>query len=177
MRLTLSSALAATTLTATLAATVAASTAFATSLAATATLAARAILLGVIFGSLAQFFGNGNLEYLTLYKLLDGCKARLVVIADKGDGTAFGACTCRTADAVYVVFAVTGHIVVDDKAYIVNVNTARHDISSYEDIDTSALELTHDLVALGLVKVAMHLAHVELHTAESGSDLLDLELR
>ena len=76
MRLTWSSVLAATTLTATLAATVAASTAFATSLAATATLAARAILLGVIFGGLAQFFGTGNLEHLTLYKLLDGCKAR-----------------------------------------------------------------------------------------------------
>ena len=78
--------------------------------------------LGVIFGSLAQFLRKGELVNFSSDELFNGCEAGLVVDGYEGDGATLGSSTGGTSDAVYIVLAVARSIVVDDKAYVVDVD-------------------------------------------------------
>ena len=145
---------------------------FATALAATVTsltmtaTSLSSAFLGIVFRCFAQFLWHREFEHFTFDKLLNGSKARLVVHRDESDGTPLGTGTSRAADTVHIVLTIAGNVVVDDKANVVDVDATRHDVGSHEDIDTTALELVHHHIALCLVEIAVHLAHIELHTLE-----------
>ena len=135
-----------------------------------------AILLGIVFGTLAYLCWEGELEYFATDELLDGGKARLIIDCHKGDGTAIGSSAGSTADTMHIVFAIVWCIVIDDEAYVIDVDATRHDIGGYEDVYAPAFELAHHHIALRLVEVAVHLAYIELHALEGCGYLLDLEL-
>ena len=91
---------------------------------AAASLALIACFLGVIFRGFAQFLGKRKFVYLFADEIFDGCEARLVVDGNEGDGAAFGTCASGTADTVYIIFTIVRRIVVDDEAYVVDVDAA-----------------------------------------------------
>lgn len=107
-----------------------------------------AILLGIVFGTLAYLCWEGELEYFATDELLDGGKARLVIDRNESDGTPVGSGTGSAPYAVHIVLTIARSIVVDDKADVVNVNTARHNVGGYKDVDAATLELAHHDVAL-----------------------------
>ena len=53
-----------------------------------------------------------------------------------------------TADAVHVVFRVVGNVEIDNQLDVVDIDTARDDVSGDEDVYTSVLELFHHLFTL-----------------------------
>ena len=79
--------------------------------------------LGFVFRSFAEFGGKGDFIDVFAQEALYLAELGLVIKADKGDGTAFGAGAGGTADAMHIVFRVVGDVKVDDKVYVINVNT------------------------------------------------------
>ena len=126
-----------------------------------------------VLGSFAYAFGQGNLLYLLAQEVLDGLETVDVGIADEGDGFAVTVGTGGTTNAVYIVLAVAGDIVVDDKADIVDVDTAGNDVGSYKHIGLTCLEAVHGFIALGLREVRVHLVAVDVHGLELAGYLFD----
>ena len=67
---------------------------------------------------------------------------------------------------MYIVFSIVGNVVVDDHQDVVDIYTASHDVSSYQYVDLSSLELVHHLVALSLREVAVHGGTVDIHVLQ-----------
>ena len=86
--------------------------------------------------------------YLAADELLDGGEACLVIDGHEGDGTAIGTGAGGAPYAVYVVLGVVRSVIVDDEAYVVDVDAARYDVGGHEDVDAPALEFAHHHVAL-----------------------------
>ena len=99
-----------------------------------------------------------------------------VVLVDKRDANAIPVGTCRAANAVDIVLGIVRNVKVDDHCYVVNVNTARHDIGSHEHIYLAALELEHYVIPLGLLKVGVHFPTVDFHLLQGLVYLLHLHL-
>ena len=129
-----------------------------------------------IFGCLSDVLGQGHLLHRLLQEFLYLLEVVLVLLADQRDGHAVAVGTGRTADTVDVVLGVAGHVEVDDHRDVVDVDAAGDDVGGDDDVELAALELEHHLVALGLVEVGVHLAAVDLHALQRGSDLLHLLL-
>ena len=66
------------------------------------------------------------------------------------------------------------YIIVDDHCDIVDINTTCNDVCSNQYIYLSALELKHNVIALFLIEVGMHLTTVDVHTIERSCNLLYL---
>ena len=67
------------------------------------------------------------------------------------------------------------NIVIDDHLNIIDVDSARHNVGSYENIILSALELEHHIVAFSLFQVAVHGSAVYSNLLEGSCELLHLE--
>ena len=76
-----------------------------------------------------------------------------------------------------IVLFVVGHIVVDDKLDVVNVDSACHDVGGHKDVQLAHLEAVHHVVALFLQQVAVHGFGVEAFVLEGDGHVLDLHLR
>ena len=93
--------------------------------------------------SFAQFCRHGNLIDVALEEILDALECVLLLLADKGDGHSVVVGTGCTSDAVYVVFTVMGHVVVDYQADIIDVNaTGISPTFSFIDFKARATSLT-----------------------------------
>jgi hypothetical protein len=79
-----------------------------------------------------------------------------VIGSDEVDGHALASETSTTTDAMDVVLAVGGQVVVDDKGHLLDIDTTGKEISGDEDTGRSGTELLHDDVTLCLVHVAVH---------------------
>ena len=77
---------------------------------------------------------------------------------------------------MYIVLGVVGDVIVDHHADVVDIDTARHDVGGDEQIDIARLKVLHDLFALLLRQVRVHLLDADVETGERGCELLDLEL-
>ena len=95
-----------------------------------------------------------------------------VVFIDQRDGNTVAVSACRTADAMDIVFGIVGNVVVDHHGDVVDVNAACQDVRSHQDVDLSALELEHHIVALCLIKIRVHLTAVDMQTGECLVDVL-----
>ena len=84
----------------------------------------------------------------------------LLGFTNKSDGTSVVVGAGRTSDAVYVVLAIMRHVVVDDQADVVDVDTTGHDVGSHQNVDAAVAELVHDFLTLTLFQVGVHFAHV-----------------
>jgi hypothetical protein len=76
--------------------------------------------------------------------------------SDEGVGDAFAAHAAGAADAMDVVVAEAGDVVVDDVGNARNVDAAADDVGGDEDFDPAAAEVGHHAIAAALVHVAMH---------------------
>ena len=139
-----------------------------------ATAVLRLRVADVHLGSLAETFGQGVALNLLLQETFYLLEIALVVGGDKRDGASVAFGTCRSSDAVHVVFGVARHVVVDDHGDVVDVDAAREDVGGHEHIDLSALETIHHLVALCLLKVAVHFSGIDAEAHEGLRDLLHL---
>ena len=101
----------------------------------------------------------------------------LLFLGDESDSQTLPVCPSgSTPDTVYIVLGIVGNIVVDDYAYIVDVDPSRYDVSGHEYIHIAVFEVAHHLFALGLLQIGVHIGHIETHLAESGSQLTHFEL-
>ena len=103
--------------------------------------AARAFASRSIFRCGTKLFRDLRLGYCCSDELFDGVEFILFFFADKGISHPICLGPGRTADAVYIVFPVIGHVVVDHQIDAVDVDAAAKDICSYQDLETSAAEL------------------------------------
>ena len=107
----------------------------------------------VIVGCFAQSFRQCHLFNLTVEKLLNLLETVYFLVAYESDGNTIALGTCSTSDAVNIVFGIVRHVEVDDHCYVVDVDATCNDVSSYEYVDLSGLELIEYFVALSLLKV------------------------
>ena len=96
-----------------------------------------------------------------------------VLVGDKSDGCAVVLGSGCTADAMDIVFGIARDVVVDDKRYIVHVDSAGHNIGSNKDLNLAVTEIEHHGFAVFLVKVGVHLSGIEAFVAQSVSQLFD----
>ena len=129
-----------------------------------------------VLRSLATTLGQWILLDVLAEELLDLMEGIHIVFVDQGDGNAVAVGTRRTSDAVNIVFGIVRNVVVDHHCDVVDVDTTGQDVRSHQDIDLSALELEHHIVALGLFKVGVHLTAVDVQSGESLVDVLHLLL-
>ena len=102
--------------------------------------------------------GNVHGHFLDLgaVELLDLTHHADIIGGDKVDGNALSAETTTTANAVDVVFAVGGEIVVDDQRNLLDIDTTGQEVSGNQDTRGSRAELLHDQITLSLVHVTVH---------------------
>merc|ERR1719473_1246971 len=99
---------------------------------------------------------HGHLIDSGVVERLDFSEGANIFVGDQVDGNSLSAETTRTADAVNVVFAVSGHVVVDDQGNLLHVNTTGEKIGSDEDTAGSGSELSHDKLTLGALHLSVH---------------------
>ena len=81
------------------------------------------LLCGSIHRPFAYPFGHLALGNIITQERFDAMELALLLLRNKGNGRALGLGPGRTAYAVDVILGVVGHVVVDDKAYLVNIDT------------------------------------------------------
>ena len=117
-------------------------------------------------GSVFRTFSTALWERVLLDILVEEflylVEGKHVILIDQGDCHTIAVSTCRTADAVHIVLGIVRHVVVDDHGNIIDINATGHDIRGNEHVNLTALKLEHDIVALGLFKVRVHLTAVDL---------------
>ena len=128
-----------------------------------------------VFRTFAASLRERHLVYHLLQELLYLLEPVLVFFAHEGDGSTIAVGTGCTADAVNVIFCIVRNIVIDDHLNIIDVDSARHNVGSYENIILSALELEHHIIALSLFQVAVHGSAVYSNLLEGSCELLHLE--
>ena len=85
-----------------------------------------------------------------------------VIFVDKGDSDTVSVSTGSTTYAVNIILCIVWNIVIDNHRNVINIYSARNNISSNKNINLSALEFIHHFVALCLVKVRVHFPTVNL---------------
>ena len=128
-----------------------------------------------VFRTFAASLRERHLVYHLLQEFLYLLEPVLVFFAYEGDGSTIAVGTGCTADAVNVIFCIVRNIVIDDHLNIIDVDSARHNVGSYENIILSALELEHHIIALSLFQVAVHGSAVYSNLLERSCELLHLE--
>lgn len=98
----------------------------------TASPAAFATRSGTIFGRRPELRGHLCLGHGLAQQLFDATKLVLLFFADKGDGHTVGLGTCGPADAMDIVFAIIGDVVIDHHLDIVDIDTPGKNIGSNE---------------------------------------------
>ena len=68
--------------------------------------------------------------------------------------------TGGTSDTMHIVFTIMRNIKVYHQTNIININPPGHNISCYQNIDSTRLKFMHDKLSLGLFKVRVHLPNI-----------------
>ena len=105
----------------------------------------------LVFGCFTQLFGNRYLIDVPIQEFFDILKVPLLLFGNEGDGYAVIIGTRRTSDAVHIIFTVVWNVIVYHQTDVIDINTSRNDICSYQDIDTSSLKFVHHFFALCLL--------------------------
>lgn len=99
---------------------------------------------------------HGHLLDLRAVELLNLAHHADVVSGNEVDGNTLTAETATTTDAVDVVLAVGGEIVVDDQGNLLDVDATGKEISGDQDTRRTRAEFLHNQVTLSLVHVTVH---------------------
>ena len=89
-------------------------------------------------------------------------ESKHIFFVDKGDSDTVSVSTGSTTYAVNIILSIVWNIVIDNHRNVINIYSARNNISSNKNINLSALEFIHHFVALCLVKVRVHFSTVNL---------------
>jgi hypothetical protein len=117
---------------------------------------------------------HGHLLNLCAVELLNLAHHADIVGGDEVDGHALTSETSTTTDAMDVVLAVGGQVVVDDKGDLLDIDTTGEQVGGDQDTGRSGTELLHDHVTLGLVHVAVHGRDGEVTGSELVGEPVDL---
>jgi hypothetical protein len=117
---------------------------------------------------------HGHLLDLCAVELLNLAHHADIVSGDEVDGNTLTSETSTTTDAMDVVLAVGGQVVVDDKGDLLDIDTTGEQVGGNEDTGRSGTELLHDDVTLGLVHVAVHGGDGEVTGSELVREPVDL---
>jgi hypothetical protein len=121
-------------------------------------------------------FGDRLEGYLAAEEFFDLVEPVFFGGDNKGVSGALAGGAGGTANAVYVVFAIVRHIVIDNEVYILDIYTAAEDIGSYEYLELVALEVEEHLFAFFLLEVALYLSHGKARAAQLFVELLYIQL-
>lgn len=117
---------------------------------------------------------HGHLLNLGAVELLDLAHHADIVSGDEVDRNTLTAETTTTTNAMDVVLAVGGEIVVDNKGDLLNVDTTGEEIGGDKDARRTGTELLHNQVTLGLVHVTVHGGNGEITGGELVGKPVDL---
>ena len=117
---------------------------------------------------------HGHLLDLCAVELLNLAHHADIVSGDEVDGNTLTSETTTTTDAVNVVLAVGGKVVVDDEGNLLDIDTTGKEVSGDEDTGRSGTELLHDNITLGLVHVTVHGRDGEVTSSELVGEPVDL---
>jgi len=93
------------------------------------------------------------LGYGFLQKRFDSRKLVLLSLTHKCVSSSFAGCTGGSADAVYIVFAVVGHIIIDDQVDVFDIDSATEDIGRHQNLEFLIPEIEQHLLALALIQI------------------------
>jgi hypothetical protein len=93
---------------------------------------------------------------LSAVELLDLSHHAHIISGDEVDGNTLTTETTTTTDAVDVVLAVGGKVVVDDQRDLLDIDTTGQKVSGDQDTGRTGAELLHDNITLLLVHVTVH---------------------
>ena len=105
----------------------------------------------LVFGSFTQLFRHRYLIDFFFQEILYALEIRLFLFIDESKGYTVIVGTCRTSDAVHVIFTVMRHIIIDNQTDVIYIDTARHNIGGNQNIDSSRLELVQYFLTLRLL--------------------------
>ena len=88
---------------------------------------------GVIFRACTYGFRQGQFRNLPLDKLLDTVEFTLLLLVHERNGPPRSAGPRRAADAMDIIFGIVRHVIIDDHADILDVDTACDDVRRYEN--------------------------------------------
>ena len=128
--------------------------------------------VGLLTGHVHRHFLN-----LGAVELFDLAHHAHVISRDKVNGDALASEAATAANAVDVVLAVGGQVVVDDERDLLDVDATGEQVGSDEHARGTRAELLHDDVALGLVHVAVHGRHGEVARRQLVRQPVDLPAR
>lgn len=117
---------------------------------------------------------HGHLLDLCAVELLNLAHHADIVGSDEVDGNTLTSETSTTTDAVNVVLAVGGEVVVDDEGNLLDIDTTGEKVGGNENTGRSGTELLHDNITLGLVHVTVHGGDGEVTGSELVGEPVDL---
>jgi hypothetical protein len=117
---------------------------------------------------------HGHLLDLCAVELLNLAHHADIVGSDEVDGNTLTSETSTTTDAVDVVLAVGGKVVVDDEGNLLDIDTTGEEVGGDENTGRSGTELLHDDITLGLVHVTVHGGDGEVTGSELVGEPVDL---
>jgi len=117
---------------------------------------------------------HGHLLDLGAVELLNLAHHAHIVSGNEVDGNSLTAETTATTDAVDVVLAVGGKVVVDNQRNLLDIDTTGQEISGNQDTRRAGAELLHDQISLGLVHVTVHGGDSEVTGSELVGKPVDL---
>lgn len=128
----------------------------------------------VVFTKVLTSHVHGHLLDLCAVELLDLTHHADIVGGDEVDGNTLTSETSTTTNAMDVVLAVGGEIVVDDKGDLLDIDTTGEEVSGDEDTGRSGTELLHNDITLSLVHVTVHGRDGEIAGSELVGEPVDL---
>lgn len=115
-----------------------------------------------IFIQLIFFLFDNSLDiwYLTFFDvdlvyLFDVGHFPKFTRSDKGDCRSFFACPAGSADSMCVSFSILWYRIIDDMGHIVDIDTSRCDVCSYEYLHFFVFETLEKMFSLFLSEIAM----------------------
>jgi hypothetical protein len=117
---------------------------------------------------------HGHLLDLCAVELLDLAHHADIVSSDEVDSHTLTSETSSTTDAVDVVLAVGGQVVVDDQGDLLNIDTTSEQVGGNQNTGRSGTELLHDNITLSLVHVTVHGRDGEVTGSELVGEPVDL---
>jgi len=99
---------------------------------------------------------HGHLLDLSAVELLDLSHHADILSGNEVNRDTLSAETTAATNAVDVVLAVGGQIIVDDQRDLLNVNATSQEVGGNQDTRRAGSELLHDKVTLGLVHITVH---------------------
>lgn len=127
----------------------------------------------ISFGGLTRYV-HRHLFDLSAVELLDLTHHPNIISSDEVDGNTFTSETTAATDAMNVVLAIGGKIIVDDKRNLLHIDPTGQQVSCDENTRRTGTELLHDEVTLALVHVTVHGGNGEIALSELVGEPVDL---